>query len=325
MKKFQTGFASIILILLFLLGIIGYFSYQWACSHDFCNTRKQQPITVSITPTQSNWKTYTSEQYGFSFQYPNDFSIEELEQGKKIKLWFPKPTGEIDIDPESMYFEIEDNPKGLTSQQIEEEDIQNLRKKDQTLQFVADKEERSLKPYHNGVIDGVSFQSGADYDFDVILFTHNAYTYTITSTHYEIEPGQTVKSKGIVNTIVSSFKFIKTNTGTSPVKSSDQPIISIPQPNTKVTSPLTVKGTAPANWFFEGQIHLKLVDANKKVIAGAAGKEVTPGSWMEDKPVEFEGTIQFATTAKNGFLIIENDNPSGLSENQKTFEIPVTF
>jgi type II secretory pathway pseudopilin PulG len=117
----------------------------------------------------------------------------------------------------------------------------------------------------------------------------------------------------------------QTNSSIPPTTNPNQPSISTPQPNTKISSPFTVKGAAPSNWFFEGQIHLKLVDANKKVIAGAAGTEVTPGSWMEEEPVNFEGTIQFSTTAKNGFLIIENDNPSGLPENQKSYEMPVNF
>lgn len=108
-------------------------------------------------------------------------------------------------------------------------------------------------------------------------------------------------------------------------KTSDKPAISTPIKNSQVKSPLTVKGTVPAGWMFEGSIPVKLVDENKKLIKQGVGKEVTPGSWTNGKPTEFSATLTFTTTAKSGFLVISADNPSGLPENDKTFELPVKF
>ncbi len=105
----------------------------------------------------------------------------------------------------------------------------------------------------------------------------------------------------------------------------DKPQISTPLPNSKITSPLVVKGIAPAGWMFEGQLVIKLLDAQRNVIVQAAGKEVTPGSWTSGNPVPFESTLTFTTNPQNVFLVIENDNPSGLPQNSKSFEIPLTF
>jgi hypothetical protein len=105
----------------------------------------------------------------------------------------------------------------------------------------------------------------------------------------------------------------------------DKPQISTPLPNTKVISPLVVKGIAPTGWMFEGQLVIKLLDAQRNVIVQVAGKEITPGSWQSGDPVPFEGTLTFTTNQQNVFLVIENDNPSGLPANSKTFEIPLQF
>lgn len=282
----------------------------------------QEKVNQPSDTDKSNWKTYTNKRYGFSFQYPSDFSVEE--QGDKIAIWFPKPTGELDQD--KIDLTIEENSKGLSPQEIVEADIRDLRKKDQTLQFVADKEERSLKPYKNGDIDGVTFQSGADYDFDIILFTHNSYSYTFSSSHYDLQPGQMIAPQETINKIISSFKFLELNSSTSTINiTTDKPLILYPSKNEKIASPLFVKGIAPSGWLFEGQLIVKLLDEKKKVIGQGVAKEEKPGTWSSGEPVAFEGNIPFSTTAKSGFVVIENDNPSGLPENQKMYEIPVNF
>lgn len=106
---------------------------------------------------------------------------------------------------------------------------------------------------------------------------------------------------------------------------STAPQITTPTANSKVVSPFTVKGTIPSSWLFEGQLPIKLLDANRTEIASGTGYETVPGSWTGEAPVSFEGTIEFTTSAKSGFLVIGADNPSGLPENAKSFEIPVKF
>ncbi|MBI2103651.1 hypothetical protein HYT59_01460 [Candidatus Woesebacteria bacterium] len=103
------------------------------------------------------------------------------------------------------------------------------------------------------------------------------------------------------------------------------PIIYSPTSNSKVTSPLTIKGRVPAGWMFEGVAQVKLLDTNRNVIAQAPAEEVTPGAWTDEEPDKFKSTLTFTTTAKSGHLVIEADNPSGLPENDKSYQIPVKF
>ncbi len=98
-----------------------------------------------------------------------------------------------------------------------------------------------------------------------------------------------------------------------------------PKENSKVTSPLIVQGVVPTGWMFEGIVQVKLLDANRNVIAQAPGEEVNPGGWMDKEPDEFKATLTFTTAAKYGYLVVGADNPSGLPENDKSYEIPVKF
>lgn len=101
-------------------------------------------------------------------------------------------------------------------------------------------------------------------------------------------------------------------------------VIEEPVANAVITSPLIVKGTAPGNWFFEANAQIELRDANGIVIAKSF--VTAKGDWMTEKPVAFEGKINFNTPSTvDGVLVFKNDNPSGLPENSKSFEVPVKF
>jgi hypothetical protein len=109
------------------------------------------------------------------------------------------------------------------------------------------------------------------------------------------------------------------------IQPENTPIISEPKAGSKIVSPFTIRGTVPPGWMFEGTFPIKLLDANRKLIVQAAALEEVPGSWQSNVPVYFTAKITFSTTAKSGFLILQNDNPSGDPANSKTFEIPVNF
>ncbi len=111
----------------------------------------------------------------------------------------------------------------------------------------------------------------------------------------------------------------------SPSPDPEIPVVSSPSSNTKITSPLKISGKVPAGWMFEGVFPIKLVDSNKKLIVQAQAKEILPGSWQTEGPVNFTATLIFKASSGSGTLILENDNPSGILTNLKTFEIPVKF
>ena len=94
--------------------------------------------------------------------------------------------------------------------------------------------------------------------------------------------------------------------------------------NAVVKSPLTVRGEARGNWYFEASFPVRLVDDQAHVIAVAPAQ--AKGDWMTDKFVPFEVTLPaFTTTAKRGTLILEKDNPSGMPEHAAMITIPVQF
>lgn len=105
----------------------------------------------------------------------------------------------------------------------------------------------------------------------------------------------------------------------------DEPVIASPSARSKIKSPLTVTGTVPAGWMFEGTFPIRLLDSERKIISQTMAKEVTEGSWQSGEPVKFTASLTFKASTGSGILILSNDNPSGLPENDKEFEIPIAF
>jgi len=98
-----------------------------------------------------------------------------------------------------------------------------------------------------------------------------------------------------------------------------------PTPDSYVSSPLTIKGQARGNWFFEGDFPLILTDWDGKIIA--EGYATADGEWMTTDFVPFEGTLKFTKPdyGERGALILRKDNPSGLPENDDALEITIFF
>lgn len=100
--------------------------------------------------------------------------------------------------------------------------------------------------------------------------------------------------------------------------------ITAPRPNEIITSPLTIEGEARGYWFFEASFPVKLVDAAGKEIA--TGIAEAQSDWMTEKFVPFKATLEFSQPETlKGTLILQKDNPSGLSENDDSLKIPVKF
>ena len=102
-----------------------------------------------------------------------------------------------------------------------------------------------------------------------------------------------------------------------------QIVIENPQPGTVVSSPLNISGQARGNWFFEASLPVKLLDDKGETIASAPAS--AQGDWMTDSLVPFKTTLEFATTAASGYLLVTKDNPSGLPENDASIRISVRF
>ncbi len=98
-----------------------------------------------------------------------------------------------------------------------------------------------------------------------------------------------------------------------------------PQPGAMVSSPLTIKGEARGNWFFEASFPVVLTDWDGLIIG--EGIATAQGDWMTTEFVPFVATLTFtadpAVYSDRGSLILRKDNPSGLPANDDALEIPV--
>lgn len=100
--------------------------------------------------------------------------------------------------------------------------------------------------------------------------------------------------------------------------------VSSPRPNAVVSSPLTVRGEARGQWYFEAVFPVRLVDGSGNELAAATARAT--GEWMTDAFVPFEGTLTFRRPATGaGVLILERSNPSGRASNAAHVVVPVRF
>jgi len=97
-----------------------------------------------------------------------------------------------------------------------------------------------------------------------------------------------------------------------------------PRPNQVVASPLVIEGEARGTWFFEGDFPVQLFDENDNLIATAIAQ--AQSDWMTEDFVSFEVELEFnVPDTERGILILQKDNPSGLSENDDQLRIPIIF
>lgn len=97
-----------------------------------------------------------------------------------------------------------------------------------------------------------------------------------------------------------------------------------PEANAVIRSPITIRGEAKGNWYFEGSFPVRLLDGNGDVLGVVVAQAL--GEWMTTDFVPFEATISFpAPETGTGTLVLEKDNPSGLPENADELRVPVRF
>jgi hypothetical protein len=111
----------------------------------------------------------------------------------------------------------------------------------------------------------------------------------------------------------------------------DLVVLTSPEPNDTVTSPLTLTGKARGTWYFEGSFPVILTDWDGRIIA--EGVAMARGPWMTEDFVPFTVTITFESPYRSndpdfmrrGSLILRKDNPSGLPEYDDALEIPIRY
>jgi len=108
------------------------------------------------------------------------------------------------------------------------------------------------------------------------------------------------------------------------VSGNDEIVIITPAQGQEISSPVHIEGKAKGNWFFEASFPITVLDENGNTLGISHAQ--AQGDWQTSDFVNFIADITFnPSSGTKGILRFENDNPSGLPENQKTFDLPITF
>lgn len=112
---------------------------------------------------------------------------------------------------------------------------------------------------------------------------------------------------------------------TAPAQKDDLLIVESPLPESRIASPITIKGQARGTWYFEASFPVTLTDANGLVVANGHASALR--DWMTTDYVPFAATLTYTATpaTTTGYLILKKDNPSGDPSKDDALSIPVTF
>lgn len=142
--------------------------------------------------------------------------------------------------------------------------------------------------------------------------------------------------------VAAIILFVLPGKSVAPTMEPDQAATTTPQTTTNPTfedmlvveslvngatlaSPVTITGKARGGWYFEASFPIEIQNASGTKIA--EGPAQAQSDWMTEQYVPFKSTLTFPAQPKGsmGKVILRNDNPSGLPENDKSLEIPVMF
>ncbi|MGI5825878.1 MAG: hypothetical protein ACOX50_00520 [Patescibacteria group bacterium] len=276
------------------------------------------PEVLEPTPTPdpiADWRTYTNEKYDFSIKYPSSWTFREFPDTKDGAGFRPADKPD-DVRSECINIHLLPRAADLVSLPFQEYVAKAAVVEIQNYEHLVSLEEITTNV---GIVGYKTTWRVRSLDGEELV-TSGPITYF----DYPKANGdkiQVAMDKGsdcldVYNQMILTFRLLD----------QEKPVmINSPDLEDLVRRPLLITGTVEPGWMFEGVFPVKLLDANKKEIARATAKEITPGSWQSGEPVEFSATLTFTTQSASGFLVFENDNPSGLPENSKNFEIPVKF
>ena len=101
-------------------------------------------------------------------------------------------------------------------------------------------------------------------------------------------------------------------------------LISSPKAKQKIESPIIIKGQARGFWFFEAEFIVQVFDSNNFLLGQTILR--AEDDWMTEEFVSFQGNLIFSQPSINkGFLKFLKNNPSGLAEHEKVFQVEVYF
>lgn len=312
-------------LLLFILGIYLY------------TTAPKEVSTINT----NGWSTYTNEQFGFSLMYPPEWQVYEAPNdpiAPKFNIY--KPGSDEQTLPLTHHSpnvtHVSVFPKGIPTEGIFGESETS------TVSFsVPTNQARDYL-----LSDGTHWSTFAGIDTTHPKWNDSGFIFARTNIQDEEttcfrdtefqEPeqcdpltGDRIIRHGTINAmdraiqeaILSSFTIEEV-----PSVNNDLIRVVEPQPQSVLTSPLTVRGEARGQWYFEATFGLKLLDANGDDVPIEPGYVMTENEWMTEAFVPFESTHTFnPPSTETGTLVFERANPSGLPENADEIRIPIHF
>ena len=101
-------------------------------------------------------------------------------------------------------------------------------------------------------------------------------------------------------------------------------VVRAPLLNEVIASPVTIKGQARGNWFFEAVMPIKLVTEAGVELGSCQGR--AESDWQTTDLVPFSCQLSFVNPSEGrGFLIISQDNPSGDPAKGESYKYPISF
>ncbi len=102
-------------------------------------------------------------------------------------------------------------------------------------------------------------------------------------------------------------------------------VVDTPLKDMTISSPFVVSGKARGYWFFEASFPIELRDMQGNILETIIAQ--ADGDWMTTEFVPFTASLIFTKPSVpiSAVLVFKKDNPSGLTENDDSIEIPVTI
>lgn len=159
---------------------------------------------------------FNDPKFGFSLSYPSNLDVDTSNEKYSFMTTKNVPTvnfSKKDYNDYLNWFSIDvtvdDNTERLSAKQLLDRYIESLKSKSgPESKYVVGKINETRRPYRLGVIKGEYALFGADYDYDVIIFTNKEKIYTILYTGND--GGKVSKqAEEEINKILSTFKFLE--------------------------------------------------------------------------------------------------------------------
>ncbi|MCC7436318.1 hypothetical protein IT402_00355 [Candidatus Nomurabacteria bacterium] len=136
-------------------------------------------------------------------------------------------------------------------------------------------------------------------------------------------------TKGISNAPVNNNPNTSLEPDKSPAQKEGKIIVTSPLIEEAVSSPISIKGRAVGNWFFEASAPVDVVNWDGLII-GQGYVTVDEGyNWMTTDMVPFSGVVSYDASQLGpynyGWIIMKKDNPSSEPQFDDALEFKVFF